>query len=453
MAVNLCSLFLAALPLVSPAAYADTGPPAPADKNPAATGGNPTAGKPNPTVSGDTLAPDSNRVRLEFGSLSSLATGGRTSAYYLFEYQGNSLFAHNSPPTFVNPLGLTKLPDAPTPDPNTFSFSIERQQPGSNIADGNFLAHRVFNLGGKSQILGVLQFTPRSNFKQVNIAGGLETPTIPFLALLNAKPFHLNIVNWVHFGVQGENQTRPDSEGGDQDVALLTYRAYVGKGFLPVERDVNRKAREGLSFDAVRNLTETPEGNVSPDKIRALAQKFSDADAGGTLLSDVEQKTVFALKRRLINDQVKQENGEQGDLFLPTGKVNDAFLSSANFKNELVKLSSKPTTEAGAQKLDIARSVWEEWVATQFIPNAGKPVKDAAKIELYAESAGWYYLNGHFQTDRFQNLFSVNFKYHLHPEKATDDVWFRLRYENGTDRASPLIYRNFLSASLGISFK
>ncbi len=446
---------LTALLFAAPTAFCAEAPAA-------ANGNSPTAGKSGATTSGDTLAPDSNRIRLEFGSLSSFATGGKTSAYYLLEYEGHSLFSHNAPPTFVNPFGTVNRPDAPSSDPNKFAFRIERRQPGDNIADGDFLAHRILNLGGKSQVLGVIQFTPRSNFKQFNIAGGLESPTIAFLGFLNSGKHPLNVVNWLHFGMQGESQTRPVEEGGDQDVALVTYRAYFGKGFAPVERDVNRKARESLTLGAVRELTETPEGKFSPEKLKALLQKFADADAQATLLSPVEQVTVFALIGRTEGDNVKQnasdtEPGKLIPLKDPTNanlghKFNEDFFNSENFKNELAKLAGPQTPSAGEAPVDIAHNEWERWTVAQFIPSAGRPVKDAAKIELYAESAGWYYLNGHFQTDRFQNLFSVNFKFHLHPEKASDNVWLRLRYENGTDRASPLVYRNFLSASIGISF-
>jgi len=76
-------------------------------------------------------------------------------------------------------------------------------------------------------------------------------------------------------------------------------------------------------------------------------------------------------------------------------------------------------------------------------------VTDQQTFSFYAESSGWYGFKG-ADRNKLKNLFTATFDYW--PLKGRDDTIFRVRYENGFERATPNERKNHILASAAIRF-
>ena len=260
---------------------------------------------------------------------------------------------------------------------------IERRQPGDNIADANVLANRSIKLSSKSEIRGVLQFTARSDFRQYNIAGGLETPSLTLLPFINSgRKGGLGLVNWFFLGVSGENQKRPANEGGDQDVALTSYRAFLGRGFGFVESDASKKVRSGQSafIAKIRQNTEGTDGNVDIGKLRDTLKR-ADATVG-TKASQTEDELVYSTVKLFIS-AVEQDQTPMGKLLAAENRTTlDKYIT------DMASMPPKPPINSLAPNdLFSFRSNWEKYVFGG-LRGYFLPVKDRARYELYAEFRG-----------------------------------------------------------------
>jgi hypothetical protein len=76
---------------------------------------------------------------------------------------------------------------------------------------------------------------------------------------------------------------------------------------------------------------------------------------------------------------------------------------------------------------------------------------DRPTVTVALEGVGQYVAVGKYDGSRFRSLLSPSATFYLNPA-ADQRNWIRLRYENGRDRTSPTVYRNFFTVTLGYQF-
>ena len=174
-----------------------------------------------------------NSSTLEGGYLINFKDSPANSFYYKFTYNG-SLLGHQGQPFSLHNVGQTNI-QAPTldntsGDTSQLHFRLERGQ-GSfrgGIFDG--LGLQPFRIGGLQELRGALQLNGRLDGKQYNIAAGFETAPFHPLHWYN-RLAHAGITNWVIFGAMGQYEDRSSDNGASQTTNILTYRAFLGRGW------------------------------------------------------------------------------------------------------------------------------------------------------------------------------------------------------------------------------
>jgi len=96
-----------------------------------------------------------------------------------------------------------------------------------------------------------------------------------------------------------------------------------------------------------------------------------------------------------------------------------------------------------------AKANWVETVRALSLGEA-QAILDQPTLAVYAETSGWYALSKPPEGSRAKNLFTVTLDYW--PLAKRDDVFLRLRYETGFERALPNDRKNHLLASVGFRY-
>jgi hypothetical protein len=224
---------------------------------------------------------------------------------------------------------------------------------------------------------GTALVTAKSAGGPIQIAAGLETP--PF-RIPNASK--RQYTNWLVFGANVLHREQTDTNA-DQNFALATYRAFLGKAFgWHKSADVGETAKklEKILLEQAPTLAKAKEVVAKIEKIGAN-----------------ERTTIQAL----LVDAVGDTDNEA------------------------------------------------KWAAqiNAFALGTAEAVTDQQTFAFYAESTGWFAFDGDDEGE-FKNLLTVALDYW--PLVASDDVFLRLRYENGYQRALPDAKLNqiLLSATL-----
>jgi len=115
----------------------------------------------------------------------------------------------------------------------------------------------------------------------------------------------------------------------------------------------------------------------------------------------------------------------------------------ANQRTQLQQLFLDAVTEAESEAT---------WVTTVRAMASGHAdaITDQPTISMYAESSGWYTFSGDPQGRKLKNLLTATVDYWFLPTR--DDVFLRVRYENGYDRALPSDRRNHLLVSVALRY-
>ncbi|MGY4827082.1 hypothetical protein ACVNIS_00740 [Sphaerotilaceae bacterium SBD11-9] len=95
----------------------------------------------------------------------------------------------------------------------------------------------------------------------------------------------------------------------------------------------------------------------------------------------------------------------------------------------------------------------DDWVAEVrgIARGQADAITDQPTWAVYAEATGWYTASGPLdEGPRFRNLLTISLDYWFLPGR--DDVFVRLRYENGYEWALPRERKNQLLASVGLRF-
>ena len=194
--------------------------------------------------------------------------------------------------------------------------------------------------------------------------------------------------NWVVVGVDAQRQEATDAATGDASFAVFTYRAFVGKAF-----GWRKSADVGKTATKIANdfLAKAPD--------YAAAQKLAKQIKAN--VPQANQRT--SLQRLFLN-------------------AADLASSDADWPKTVRDLAYGDTDA----------------------------VTDQPTYALYAETSG-FYTDGHpFGDSKLKNLFTATADYWFLPQR--EDVFLRLRYENGFERATPTERKNQLLLSIGMKF-
>jgi len=115
----------------------------------------------------------------------------------------------------------------------------------------------------------------------------------------------------------------------------------------------------------------------------------------------------------------------------------------ANSRTQLQQVFLDTVTEAESE------GNWTATVRAMALGHADA-ITDQPTVSVYAESSGWYTFAGDPQGRKLKNLITATVDYWLLPTR--DDVFLRVRYENGYDRALPTERRNQLLVSVALRY-
>jgi len=211
---------------------------------------------------------------------------------------------------------------------------------------------------------------------------------------LETPPLHvgalsqLGITHWAVVGISAQRREETDSAVGDKNFAAASYRGFIGKAFL-----FHPKASVGELAQRVSDayLREAP----TLKDAKAVADNLKQSAAKGTTL------TVFQ----------------------------EAFIDAAS---------------------DVSKP--EEWpsAALRTARAAAEGVLQQPTFAVYSEVSGWYEMRGDDGTSRSRALFTLTADYWFLATR--DDVFLRLRYENGYERGNPQNRKNQMLAAIALRF-
>lgn len=365
---------------------------------------------PAPPASAQDASPTSTSgllqgLSLDAGYLRQFSNGSDDALYYRLEYRGKELKAKGVPakeanlqtPTRVKPLvgGVSSL-----------FFKLDRGSPklDGGLFDSLGLAPINF---GKTRLRGTAEISGRLDARQVNFAFGVETPEDTIRKALGIDKVlrkHF-ITNWIVVGAAGERRERDGSLGGDEDVALVTYRAFFGRADATVISEARIRTADMMEADIRKLLADylaLPDPNATNDPAeKERRKKLRDAFVAGLEANPTRAGDRFRLL--LLDDQVPN--------------ILDRF------SDEKIK----------------------------GIVKNYRTQKDRPSVALYLENSGWWTITDPTAGRRFNNLFAATATYWMNP--ASDKPTFlRLRYENGRERGAPTVKKNMLLMTVGMYF-
>lgn len=344
-----------------------------------------------------------NRIELEGGHRADYVAGRKSEGWYRVAYHGVPLALRGTPSQYSDTIVL----DRPRPEVGTADRSdlMLRFEEGTLAVGGGVFdmeGVRPIKLTGLENIdlRGTAFVASDSSFKQVQFAVGLETPSYPVPGLQGRE-----ISNWVVLGVNAQRRDATDSAGADDTFAAATYRMFIGKAWTrkgSAASTASLAQRIGNAF-----LRDAPTFSMAPEV-------------------DKKNKTsVKAADRSLLVGQF-------------TNAVDDA------------RTEIKRRTDAGmppnAEEQD---RIWAT-AARNIALGAAQTLSEQTTLALYAEFSGWYEFRGSSASSRQKSLFTLSADYWFMPGR--DDVFLRLRYENGFERGAPAERKKQLLTSVALRF-
>lgn len=367
--------------------------------------GNPVAGSP------DAQNPSSPMEwQLGGGYLMNLTGSPANAGYYKLLYKGQLLSKSGTPPTLANvgkPFDLLPSRSNAGGDSSDTLFSLDRGNAQVNGFLAQFFKEESVRLGNVPFRLAA-NLTARGDGKQYNLALGAESQPIHPLHWLN-QATGLGITNYVMFGFSGQHEFRSDTLGTDQDTALLTYRAFIGRGFQWVKSKKLQSAVDALNKTTINRVKPPTAGS---DFYGAVQTEYKNTREG---LAKVKT--------------------------LPS--VEDTFFL------QLVEL-----IDGGSLDKPKTLDDWKKLVS-EYTKDFHSSHMDRPSYAIWIDSSAWYDLTGRIDATtapaRFNNLFGATLKIWLNP-KGESENWLQVRYENGRDRSAPTINKNAVYFSIGTSF-
>lgn len=252
--------------------------------------------------------------------------------------------------------------------------------------------------GGLFEAIGIQPLT-LAGLRAVGLRGTAFVGTdadfnaLQFAAGLETKTYRVpgfgrtQWTNWMVFGLNAQHQEVTDSETNDGNLGLVTYRAFLGKSF----------GWQKNPADAV-----------------AVANHVAD----------------------LILEQAP--NLEAANTLATTINAIPANQRSATQQLLLDAIGENPTA-----------AQWTQTVR-DIVQGDSEAVVQMPTLSLYGEASGWYAFSGAFASgqNRVRSLLTVTLEYWFIPRRQ--DIFLRLRYENGFEQASPTVRKDQLLAAIAL---
>jgi hypothetical protein len=173
--------------------------------------------------------PSGKAIEVEGGYKWDYIAGRDSEGWYRLQYRGEAVAARGEPTAFSDPV-LRAVPKIDSAIADRAALALRLEEGTLALAGGLLDMEGVqpIALAGleKLRLRGTGFVATDNQFKQVNVAIGVETPSLHLNALGRQ-----DIANWLIVGVHGQRRELTDSAGGDSSFAAVTYRAYVGKAF------------------------------------------------------------------------------------------------------------------------------------------------------------------------------------------------------------------------------
>jgi hypothetical protein len=358
-------------------------------------------------------------LHLDAGYLDNFISGKNNSFYYNASYKGDQ-FASKGTPFKVEDLYVKADPPAPPSpkaiegDTNIYSVQINR---GTAAIKGG-----IFEAVGRKEIKlpiplleklrGTADFSGTLDGRQINISLGLETPALHPVSILNER-YDAGLTNWLIVGVNGE--TRPSQVSGkdNADYGMVTYRAFIGKGFGWVQ---SYKVKEFQK--EIRSRMSTMPKAIS-EGLKARASVKTNQKQGK--LAPWVDTDIYAMTKRCLGLSKEQ-------------------FDSLTEESDLVK--NPPAACANGQG-DITTFV------THYTDDWSLP-PDKPTSALWLEDSGWYSFAGNEPVHRFNNIVRATATLWLAPQDNSS--YIRVLYENGYNKADPSNKFHYFAAMVGLDF-
>lgn len=226
-----------------------------------------------------------------------------------------------------------------------------------------------------------------------NVAGNSEA--ISYSVGLETRPFRLpglaktNWSNWAVFGLNAQRtETKVDGSKTDS-TGLFTYRLFAGKAF---------------GWRKSANVSETQKKLLNG--ILQQAPTYEDAKAAYESIKAIDPSSR-TVPQQLLFDAYSEHGGESG------------------------------------------LAAWRQTL-TELTEGHADAITDQPTFAIYLENSGWYDFESESDDDELKNLFTATADYWF--LRHRDDVFLRLRYENGYERAAPEIKKDQVSLMLALKF-
>jgi hypothetical protein len=343
-----------------------------------------------------------DKLEIEGGYKADYVEGRKSEGWYRLTYKGKPVAERGTSLPFTE----TVLLDAPKADLKVSDDTdlVLRFEDGTlGLAGGLFdmSGVRPISFTGLEglNLRGTAFVAADNSFKQVQFGAGLQTEPMRVPGLAGRE-----VANWIVLGVNAQRRDSTDA-AADNSFAAATYRAFVGKAF----------------------------GWRTPAKqqIEALARRLADA-----YLRDAPTMTeALAKKTQIDNDK---NSGTEQRRFARA--VTAARLEIRR------KLLDTKRTEMSEEEMT---AIWTS-AAREFEEGAIEAISLRPTVAVYAELSGWYEFRGGGTSSRSKSLFTLSADYWFLPGR--DDVFLRVRYENGHERGAPDMRKNQLLTSVALRF-
>lgn len=243
--------------------------------------------------------------------------------------------------------------------------------------------------GGLFDALGIqpirLTALERLNLRGTAFVGSNEDFDNLQVALgLQTRPYRLpgfqgtQWTNWIVFGAAAQRQEATDSNAADENFGILTVRAFAGKAF---------------GWRKVGDSKKTA---------KALADSI------------LQQAPSHEAAKKVYDELLKLERAKWTNLQI---LFHDAY-------NDFKPASGQ---------------TWEQ-VVRELTDGFAQAVSEEPTWALYAEASGWHGFAGNSQVNNTRGLLTATTDYWFVP--GNQNVFLRLRYELGHERATPDVRRN-----------
>jgi hypothetical protein len=343
-------------------------------------------------VFSDTIVGNSQGFHVDAGYMRQLDNSKPSDKfYYDVKMNGSQISGSGSPLTFddINkPVFQNSTTAAKTlGDVNVYNIRLRKGTAQINGGVFDLVGRKPFEIQALSQLRGVANISGTLDGKQINISLGLETPSYHPLSHISLID-DLNWTNWIIFGVSGETRPKQTGIATNTDYGMVTYRAFLGKGW----GWVTSKETKYLRYTEPANILKQ---YPTMDSAKSLNQEVKKIITEGNAPS-ATQAAIF-------------------DVYNRAG-----------------------TTEANWKDLITAK------IHNQLMP------ADQPTAALWLDDFGWYSFAGNEPHKRLNNIFGATFTWWLTPEEAKSFV--RFIYEYGNDKTDPTVRRNFVAATVGLDF-